>query len=198
MVGQDHVTFHTKGKNQCQHEWKTSAWKPGLELHSHIEEFKPERMTLKELVGEKERLIRHNTLYCQKYSLTHSNNWNQELQSLPWPHVYKSKHLGMQTNSTNICERNGHSLELSEFQHGTVIGCYLCNKSSCEIFSLLNIPQSTVSGIITKWKWLGMTATQPQSGKPYKMTERGQWMLRHIVCRGHQLSAESVVTNLQT
>ncbi|CAI9536558.1 unnamed protein product [Staurois parvus] len=61
----------------------------------------------------------------------------------------------MQTASTNICER-------------------LCNKSIREFFFLLNIPQSTVSGIITKWKQLGTISTQPQSGRPRKMTERGQ------------------------
>ncbi len=108
------------------------------------------------------------------------------------------KHLGMQTASTNICERMGRSQELSEFQRGTVIGCHLCNKSSREISSLLNIPQSTVSGIITKWKRLGMTATQPRSGRPCKMTERGQRMLRRIVRRGRQLSAESIATDLQS
>ncbi|CAI9571158.1 unnamed protein product, partial [Staurois parvus] len=63
-----------------------------------------------------------------------------------------------QTASTNICKR-------------------LCNKSIREISLLLNIPRSTVSGIITKWKQLGTTATQPQSGRPRKMTERGQRML---------------------
>ena len=104
----------------------------------------------------------------------------------------------MQTVSTNICERMGCSQELSEFQRGTVIGCHLCNKSSREISSLLNIPQSTVSGIITKWKRLGTTATQPPSGRPHKMMERGQWMLRCIVCRGRQLSAESIAADLQT
>uniref|UniRef100_A0A668AM17 Sleeping Beauty transposase HTH domain-containing protein n=1 Tax=Myripristis murdjan TaxID=586833 RepID=A0A668AM17_9TELE len=66
----------------------------------------------------------------------------------------------------------GRSQELSEFQRGTVIGCHLCNKSSREISSLLNIPQSTVSSIITKWKRLGTTATQPRSGRPRKVTER--------------------------
>ncbi|CAI9597746.1 unnamed protein product [Staurois parvus] len=55
----------------------------------------------------------------------------------------------MQTASTNICER-------------------LCNKSIHEISLLLNIPQSTVSGIITKWKQLGTIATQPRSGRPHK------------------------------
>ncbi|CAI9544044.1 unnamed protein product [Staurois parvus] len=77
----------------------------------------------------------------------------------------------MRTASTNICERMGRSQELSEFKRGTVIGCHLCNKSIHEISLLLNIPQSTVSGIITKWKHLGTTATQPQS-------ERGQRMLK--------------------
>ncbi|KAL0151306.1 hypothetical protein M9458_053497 [Cirrhinus mrigala] len=104
----------------------------------------------------------------------------------------------MQTVFTNICERMGRSQELSEFQRGTVIGCHLCNKCSHEISLLLNIPQSTVSGIIRMWKRLGTTATQPRSSRPRKLTERGQRMLRHIVRRGCQLSAESIATVLQT
>ena len=43
--------------------------------------------------------------------------------------VYKTKHLGMQTASTNISERMGRSQELSEFQRGTVMACHLCNES---------------------------------------------------------------------
>ncbi|KAL6466679.1 hypothetical protein MHYP_G00244830 [Metynnis hypsauchen] len=92
----------------------------------------------------------------------------------------------------------GRSQELSDFERGAVIGCHLCSKSSREISSLLNIPQSTVSCIISKWKRLGTTATQPRSGRPRKMTEQGQRMLKHIVRRGHQLSAESIATDLQT
>ncbi|CAI9607683.1 unnamed protein product [Staurois parvus] len=67
----------------------------------------------------------------------------------------------MQTASTNICERMGRSQELSEFKRGTMIGCHLCNKFIHEISLLLNTPRSTSSGIITKWKQLGTTATQP-------------------------------------
>ncbi|CAI9562843.1 unnamed protein product, partial [Staurois parvus] len=44
----------------------------------------------------------------------------------------------------------GRSQELSEFKRGTVIGCHLFNKSIHEISLLLNIPRSTISGIITK------------------------------------------------
>ncbi|CAI9590965.1 unnamed protein product [Staurois parvus] len=96
----------------------------------------------------------------------------------------------MQTTSTNICERMGRSQELSEFKRGTVIGCHLCNKSIREISLLLNIPQSPVSGIITKWKQLGTTATQPGS-------EQGQRMLKRTVHKSHQLPAESVAKDLQ-
>ncbi|CAI9548634.1 unnamed protein product, partial [Staurois parvus] len=95
----------------------------------------------------------------------------------------------MQTASTNICERMGRSQELSDSKRGPVIGCHLCNKSICDISWLLNIPQSTVSGIITKWKQLGTTATQPPSVRPRNMTERGQRMLKHTVRRSRQLSA---------
>ncbi|CAI9533840.1 unnamed protein product, partial [Staurois parvus] len=89
------------------------------------------------------------------------NDWIQVFQSPPWPQVYKIQPLGMQTASTNICERMGRSQELSEFKRGTVIGCHLCNKSIRLISLLLNIPQSTVSVIITKWKQVGATVTQP-------------------------------------
>ncbi|CAI9567565.1 unnamed protein product, partial [Staurois parvus] len=99
---------------------------------------------------------------------------------------------GMQTASTNICERMGRSQELSDSKRGPVIGCHLCNKSIRDISWLLNIPRSTVSGIITKWKQLGITATQPPSGRPRHMTGRGQRMLKRTVRRSHQLSAEPI------
>ncbi|CAI9592322.1 unnamed protein product [Staurois parvus] len=79
----------------------------------------------------------------------------------------------MQTASTNICEK-------------------LCNKSIHDISLPPNIPRSTVIGIKTKWKQLGTTATQPQSGRPRKMTKRGQCMLKRTVCRSRQMSAESI------
>ncbi|CAI9569117.1 unnamed protein product, partial [Staurois parvus] len=86
----------------------------------------------------------------------------QVFQTPPWP----------QTASTNICETMSCSQELSEFKHGTVICCHLCNKSIREISLLLNIPRSFVSGTLTRWMQLGTTATQPQSARPRKMTER--------------------------
>ncbi|CAI9547556.1 unnamed protein product [Staurois parvus] len=92
----------------------------------------------------------------------------------------------------------GRFQELSEFKHGTVIGCHVCNKSTREMSLLLNTPQSTVSSIIIKWKQLGTTATQPRSGRARKMTERGQHMQKRTVCRSCQLSAESIAKDLQT
>ena len=71
-----------------------------------------------------------------------------------------------------------------------MIRCYLCNKSSCEISSLLNIPQSAYY----KVEAIG----NDSNSWPCKMTEQGQQMLRRIVRRGCQLSAESITTELQT
>lgn len=99
------------------------------------------------------------TLYCPKFWDSPSNHW----------HVYKIKQLGMQTASKNNIKRMGCSQELSEFKHGAVICCLLCNMSIHEIASLLNIPWSTVSGIITKKNQFGTIATQPQNGRPYKI-----------------------------
>ncbi|CAI9570990.1 unnamed protein product, partial [Staurois parvus] len=48
----------------------------------------------------------HYTLYCQKYWDTPPNHWIQGFQSPPWPKVYKIKHLGLKTASTNICSVN--------------------------------------------------------------------------------------------
>ncbi|CAI9541694.1 unnamed protein product, partial [Staurois parvus] len=64
--------------------------------------------------------------------------------------------------------------------------------------SLLNIPRSTVSGIITKWKQLGTAATPQRSGRLRKMAERGQLILKSTVCRSRQLTAESIAIDLQT
>ncbi|CAI9602971.1 unnamed protein product, partial [Staurois parvus] len=86
----------------------------------------------------------------------------------------------------------GRSQELSKFKCGTVIGCHQCNKSIREISLLLNIPRSSVSGIMIKWKQLGTTATQPQSGRPHKITEQGQRMLKHTVRRKGNSSGISI------
>ena len=71
------------------------------------------------------------------------------------PQLYKIKHLARQPAFTSICGRMGRSKGLTEFEHGAVIGGQSCNKSVCEISSLLDIPRLTVSGIIEKWKCLG-------------------------------------------
>ncbi|CAI9593006.1 unnamed protein product [Staurois parvus] len=67
-----------------------------------------------------------------------------------------------------------------------------------KISLLLNIPWSAVIDIVSKWKQLGTTATQPLSGRPRKMTELGQRMLKRTVRRSHQLSLESIAKDLQT
>ncbi|MEQ2316473.1 hypothetical protein AMECASPLE_032837 [Ameca splendens] len=79
-----------------------------------------------------------NTLYIQTYSLTPPSHRVQVFQSLPWPQV-DLIHLGMQTGSTNICERMGRSQDLSECCK--VLGCHLVTK----LLNFLVTKYSTVS-----------------------------------------------------
>ena len=46
-----------------------------------------------------------------------------------------------------------------------VIGCHLSNKSVNQISALLELPWSTVSAAIVKWKHLWATKAQPWSGR---------------------------------
>ena len=81
------------------------------------------------------------------------------------------------TSSTQPCNLHKQTLavewpseELSFFQSGTVMGCHLSNKSVCKISALLQLPWSTVSAVIVKWKCLVATTAQPPWGKPHKLT----------------------------
>ena len=74
----------------------------------------------------------------------------------------------------------GRTEDLSDFQHGTAIGCYLSNKSVHQISALLVLPQSTVSAVLVKWKCLGETTAQLRSGKPHKLTERDHQVLKRV------------------
>ena len=71
----------------------------------------------------------------------------------------------------------GRTEELSDFQCGTVVECHLSNKSVRQISALLELPQSTVSVVIVKWKRLGATTAQPRSCRPHKLTERDRRVL---------------------
>ena len=66
------------------------------------------------------------------------------------------------------------------FQCGTVIGRHLSNKSVCQIPALQELPRSTVSTVIMKWKRLRATTAQPRSGKSHKLTEWDRRVLKHV------------------
>lgn len=116
-----------------------------------------------------------------------SRSLNSGVASLPWAQACTAKHLDMQTASTSISERVSRSQELGEFHRGTVIGCHLCNKTRHEISSLLNIPQSAVSGFIKKKRG----SEWERERLSYKEVDRpeitGQRMQRCIVSRGWPL-----------
>ncbi|KAK6299391.1 hypothetical protein J4Q44_G00309010 [Coregonus suidteri] len=91
-----------------------------------------------------------------------------------------------------------HTLELSDFQRGTVIGCHLSNKSVRKISALLKLPRSTVSAVIVKWKRLGATTAQPRSGRPHKVTERDRRVLKRVARKNRLSSVATLTTEFQT
>ncbi len=78
------------------------------------------------------------------------------------------------------CGTMGRGEELSDFQRGTVVGCYMCKKSVREISALLNLPRSTVSSVILKWKRGGITTALPRSGRPHKLKEEDRQVLEKV------------------
>jgi hypothetical protein len=89
--------------------------------------------------------------------------------------------------STQPCDLHRQTLAVEwpywrarDFQRGTIIGCHLSNKSVHHISDLPELPWSTLSAVIVKWKHLGATLAQPQSGRPHMLTEQYRRVLKRI------------------
>lgn len=92
----------------------------------------------------------------------------------------------------------GRSEELSEFQRGNVVGCYLCKKSVREISALLNLPRSTVSRVILNWKRGGITTALPRCGRPHKLREVDRQVLERVALEQCLPSVAAVTSELQS
>lgn len=92
----------------------------------------------------------------------------------------------------------GRSRELSDFERGTVVGCYKCKKSVREIAALLDMPKSTVSAVILNWKRGGITTALPRSGRPHKLKEKHRQMLEKIALESCQPSVKALASEFQT
>ncbi|XP_051241497.1 aminoacyl tRNA synthase complex-interacting multifunctional protein 1-like [Dicentrarchus labrax] len=100
--------------------------------------------------------------------------------------------------SPNPCDKMGRREELSDFQRGTVVGCHMCKKSVREISALLNLPRSTVSAVILKWKRGGITTALPRSGRPHKLKEEDRQVLEKVALGNCLPSVEALTTEFQT
>ena len=69
---------------------------------------------------------------------------------------------------------------------------------SRQIYALLELPRSTVSAVIVKWKHLGATTSQQQSGRPHKLTEWDCQVQKRIERKYHLSSITTPTTKLQT
>ncbi|KAG9278344.1 hypothetical protein AMEX_G6194 [Astyanax mexicanus] len=88
----------------------------------------------------------------------------------------------------------GRTEELSDFQRGVIIGCHLSKLSVREISAMLEMPRSTVSSVIVKWKRLGITTALPRSGRPHKLSNKDIKVLERVASE-NQLSSLTALTN---
>jgi hypothetical protein len=65
----------------------------------------------------------------------------------------------------------GRSVELSDFEHGLVIGCHINKKSVRDIATLLKLPKLAVHDTTVKWKCKGRTTMQPRPGRLHLITD---------------------------
>uniref|UniRef100_UPI0037E7D725 aminoacyl tRNA synthase complex-interacting multifunctional protein 1-like n=1 Tax=Semicossyphus pulcher TaxID=241346 RepID=UPI0037E7D725 len=98
----------------------------------------------------------------------------------------------------NLCCIMGRREELSDFQRGTIVGCHLCKKSVREISALLNLPRSTVSAVILKWKRGGITTALPRSGRPHKLKEEDRQVLEKVALENCLPSVEAIASEFQS
>jgi hypothetical protein len=85
---------------------------------------------------------------------------------------YKRRQKAVCCSLLSSTSSMGRSGELSDFEHGLVIGCHISKKSVRDIATLLKLPMSMVGEVIMKWKSDGTTTTKPQVGRPRLMTDR--------------------------
>lgn len=96
------------------------------------------------------------------------------------------------------CGTMGRGEELSDFQRGNVVGCYMCKKSVREISALLNLPRSTVSAVILKWKRGGITTALPRSGRPHKLKEEDRQVLEKVALENCLPSIAALTAEFQS
>ena len=110
----------------------------------------------------------------------------------------EEKEEKIQYQPPDICGRMGRGEELSEFQRGTVVGCHMCKKSVREISALLNLPRSTVSAVILKWKRGGITTALPRSGRPHRLKEEDRQLLEKVALEGCLTSIKAIAAEFQS
>ena len=134
-----------------------------------------------EMYFSRHSFLKH-TLFCQKYSLTHPNDWNQVFQSRPWPQVYKSTWACRRFLQT--VERMGHPQWIPPW--------YSDRMPPVQQVQLGNFLTPKYSTVNYQCCYDKVEANGMPRGMPHKMTKWGQRMLRCIMCRGRQLSAEPI------
>ncbi|KAJ8874282.1 hypothetical protein PR048_025127 [Dryococelus australis] len=89
--------------------------------------------------------------------------------------------------------RNSIPRELSDFDKGVIVGCYLIRLSSRAIARKLNRPKSTAAFVLRKWKVDGHCANAARSGRPPILTDRNRRTLKREIQQEYRFPLEHCV-----
>jgi hypothetical protein len=117
-------------------------------------------------------------------------NWSPDVTTIALTAIKGGRKLccSLLTSTSSM----GRSGELSDFEHGLVIGCHISKKSDRNTATLLNFPKSTAGDVIVKWKREGTTTTKPRPGRPRLMADRDHRGFENGIRETRQTSSETI------
>ena len=86
--------------------------------------------------------------------------------------------------------------ELSEFERGVIVGCFISGKSQREITVLTGHPKTTVADTIARYRDTGSSSTSARCGRPKIISDSAKRQLKRLVCTDRTSSLQQITTSL--
>ncbi|KAI9022313.1 hypothetical protein CLU79DRAFT_752170 [Phycomyces nitens] len=87
--------------------------------------------------------------------------------------------------------------ELSDYEKGMIVGMYMRSPKMSSIAKDLDIPYTTISSTIHRWKTTGTATTKKRPGRPETLTERNKCAIQIALLRNPAISLKELTENVQ-
>ncbi|KAL0079763.1 Homeodomain-like DNA binding domain-containing transcription factor [Phycomyces blakesleeanus] len=87
--------------------------------------------------------------------------------------------------------------ELSDYEKGIIVGMYMRIPKMSSIAKDLDIPYTTISSTIHRWKTTGTAQTKKRPGRPETLTERNKCAIQIALLRNPNISLQELTESIQ-